>query len=163
GTAPAAATMPRAALSLLPPTHLTPELPSALLLLSPQGVLAADAPDDGTSDTALTMALIGLRRRGFRNLVAHPVLCPFPLHPSPLRPAPASPRPRRPPGAAGEPPPPWRSDADRVRGWLAILPERYLELVLAGAFAADGRGRLLLDCRGLVDRHNGTSQATLGL
>src|SRR5262249_42029068 len=48
GPTAAAAAMSRAALPLLPPTYLTPELPSALLFLSPQGVLAADAPSDGT-------------------------------------------------------------------------------------------------------------------
>ena len=148
GAGPASAiTLPRAALPCLPATHLTPELPAALLVLSPQGVLAAEATDDGSFGQALATLLLGLRRRGFRNLVANRIVAPFPLEPAlayPFAPAPDG-------------------EQARVRSWLANLPERRLELLLAGAFAADGRARLLLDCRGLVDRHNGTSQSTIGL
>jgi glycosyltransferase involved in cell wall biosynthesis len=142
-----AITLPRSALPFLPATYLTPELPAAMLLLSPQGVLAAEATDAGSFGEAVATLLIGLRRRGFRNLVANRLVAPFPLEPALAYPAAAAPD----------------GEQARVRSWLANLPERRLELVLAGAFAADGRARLLLDCRGLVDRHNGTSQATLGL
>ena len=46
---------------------------------------------------------------------------------------------------------PWRKDALRARAWLAAMPERRLEVVLADAICSDGRMGVLLDCRGMQD------------
>jgi glycosyltransferase involved in cell wall biosynthesis len=148
--------LPRAALGFLPRTTLTPELPAALLYLTPRAVLAATMPPPGLPDPALAPLLVGLRRRGYRNLVANHVVVPFPLDEPEAYPVPHDPFDD---GTA----PAWRRDALQARGWLATLPERALESVLAGAFTSDGRARLLLDCRGMVDWHNGTTDATLGI
>jgi glycosyltransferase involved in cell wall biosynthesis len=56
-----------------------------------------------------------------------------------------------------------KQEAMRAREWLAALPERALETVLAGGMTADGRVRVLLDCRGMPDFHNGTAHAILGV
>jgi hypothetical protein len=151
---PPAPALHRAALPFLPPTILTPELNSALLLLSPRAVSAAGEPGSGPLAAVLDVMLAGLRRRGFRNLVANRVVVPFPFDAASAYPEPDL--------SGHEPVRPWQQDSARARNWLAALPERAFEAVLAGAFTSDGRARLLLDCRGMADLHNGTSEAVLG-
>ena len=53
----------------------------------------------------------------------------------------------------------------RADTWCANLSQPKLESVLARAYADDSRQapRLLLDCRGMISLHNGTSHSILGL
>jgi glycosyltransferase involved in cell wall biosynthesis len=146
----AEALLPRAALPYLPATFITPELPSPLLLLTPAAVLAVDAVPLDAFDAALGVLLVRLRRRGFRNLVCNRIVAALPLDRAGVYP-PAIP--------AGHP---WQADAQNGRAWLAAMPERGLEAILTDAVGVDGRARVLLDCRGLHDFYNGTSQAILG-
>lgn len=145
--------LPRAALPLLPETLLTAELPAPLLVLPRHAVLAAGAPPDAPLRGALLALLAGLRRKGFRNLVSNRVAVECPLPAAAIYPAPDS---LAGPAAA------WGPDIRRGRAWLAQLPERRLEELLAGAFTPAGQQRILLDARGLAPIHNGTAQAILG-
>jgi glycosyltransferase involved in cell wall biosynthesis len=146
--------LPRAAMPYLPETLISPELPAPLLLISPQGVLAADVVGPGHFDVALSVLLVSLRRRGFRNLVCNRVVVAFPLDEALVYPLPAIVR--------EETDHPWRQDALRARAWLAAMPERGLEAILAGGIGSDGRAEVLLDCRGMQDFYNGTTHAILG-
>ena len=149
-----AAMLPRAAMPYLPETFISPELPAPLLLISPQAVVAADAVGPGDFDMALSVLLVSLRRRGFRNLICNRAVVAFPLDAAQVYPLPAI--------ADGKNDHPWRQDALRARAWLAAMPERGLEAILAGGVGADGRVELLLDCRGMQDYYNGTTHAILG-
>lgn len=82
--------LPRAVLPYLPKTVLSPELPAPLFLITPQAVLAADAVEYRNSDAALSVLLVGLRRRGFRNLICNHVVTTFPLGPALVYPLPLS-------------------------------------------------------------------------
>ncbi|WP_431284615.1 glycosyltransferase [Humitalea sp. 24SJ18S-53] len=144
----------RAVAPYLPETVLTPELVAPLLLISPRGVLAAEAVPAGPFDEALAQVLVALRRRGFRNLVCNRCVVPVPFDEALVYPLPAI--------AVGPHDHHWRQDTLRARAWLAAMPEVALEAVLAASIAADGRVRILLDCRGAQDFHNGTGIAILG-
>lgn len=144
-------TMARGAAPLLTETVLAPELPAALAVITVQAALAAEPPANTPPDASLAQVLVALRRRGFRTLVANRVIAPFPLDP---RLAYASPRPDTTRGVS--------EDLALARRHLERLPEIALEALLANAFAADGRPRLLLDATGMATMHNGTSQAILG-
>lgn len=145
----------RQALPLMPQTILTPELPAALFLITPQGVAAADVPREATISEALGKCLTSLRRRGFRNLVSNRVVTPLPLDAavaySPLS------IPNTEGGGA------IRDDLKHSRKWMSAAPEFALESVLAGAFNQEGQARLLLDCRGMPAFHNGTAHSMLGI
>lgn len=148
--------LPLIALRYMPGIVVTPELPSALLLLTPRGVLAAPEIVAVSLEGGLMDLLVGLRRRGFRNLVCNRIVVPFPLDSSLAYPEPVA------DGVAGDGLG-WQRDAARGRRWLEVLPERRLEALLSGGFSRDGRPRLLLDCRGVSDCHNGSARAVLGL
>lgn len=143
--------LPRAAAPLMPEIVLTPELPAALLVITAQAVLAAQPPAHSPPDATLPSVLVALRRRGFRTLVASRVIARFPLDPQ-LAYAQTD--------AVGGPV--LAGEVALARHHLARLPEMGLEALLANAFSADGRPRLLLDARGMQPMHNGTSQAILG-
>lgn len=147
--------LPRAALTLLPATLLTPELPAPLLVLPRAAVQAAAAPPDTMLLPALLALLAGLRRKGFRNLVCNrvTVACPLPI--ATIYPAVDVSL----PGSAAK----WQEDIRRARTWLAEQPERRLEQLISGAFSPTGQARILLDARGLAPIHNGTAQALLGI
>ncbi|HEY4250830.1 MAG TPA: hypothetical protein VGM87_06505 [Roseomonas sp.] len=117
-------------------------------------VLAAAAPPDAALRPALLALLVGLRRKGFRNLVCNRVAVACPLPPAAIYPATNVPLQRLPAT--------WQEDSQRARRWLAQQPERRLEELLSGAFSPTGEARILLDARGLPPMHNGTSQAILG-
>jgi glycosyltransferase involved in cell wall biosynthesis len=146
--------LPRAAVPYLPETLIIPELSAPLLLIVPQAVLAANAVGAGRFDVALAVLLVSLRRRGFRSLVCNRVVVAFPLDAAQVYPLPAI--------VEGKDNHPWRQDALRARAWLADMPERRLEALLAGGICSDGRAKVLLDCRGIQDFYNGTTHAILG-
>ena len=149
----------RAGLSLLPDSVITPELLSACVVIRREVVRELDRSDSGlTSITGeLRLLLCQARRRGYRNVVVNRAVLSTNLPYARVYPS----------------PPP--VDKDRLRAmypeivraetWCSNLPQRKLEMVLAHALA-DGLGqrrRLLLDCRGMISQHNGTSHGILGL
>jgi hypothetical protein len=144
----------RDALRFLPARLLTAELPAPLLVLSPPAVLAADTPNSISTTVAIAILLTGLRRRGFRNLVDNRVVVVPSLSWKDVYPDPKL--------SDSDQDHPWQQDADSARSSLGGLPEIRLESILTEAFGNEGRMRLLLDCRGMQDAHNGTSQAILG-
>ncbi len=146
--------LPLAALRSIPRTIVSPELVSALFILTPRALSAAPAITSDSLEHAFLELLIGLRRRGFRNVVCNHIAVPFPLNPALAYPRSVSLR--------ESPDWVWQEDAVLGLRWLANMPERKLEVVLAGAFSSQGRRRLLLDCRGLTATHNGTAGAVLG-
>ena len=148
------ALLPLAALPSMPRTTITPELLSALCVLSPRGLLAAPPIEGDFIRQAITKLLIGLRRRGFRNLVCNHIAVPFPLDPALVYPQPVLDVNNS--GLA------WRQDEIQGRQWLANMPEQRYEAILAGAFSNEGRPRLLLDCRGVSPMQNGTALSVLG-
>ncbi|WP_038361159.1 glycosyltransferase [Bosea sp. 117] len=145
--------LPRAALARLPALAVTAELPAALVFVTPQAVRAAASMEEATEAgfaEALEAFLVALRRLGFRNLVSNRTVMPCPGGAAVAYPAPSSRASKH------------QADALQGRQWLAEQPERTLERTLAEGFDRFGRPRLLLDCRGLTARHNGTAQAILG-
>jgi glycosyltransferase involved in cell wall biosynthesis len=155
GTEPSTELMlPRVALGYLPETYLSPELPAPLLLIPPRAVRATDEIGTSPFDVALVILLVGLRRRGFRNLICNRAVARFPLDKALVYPTPAI--------AELKGDHPWKQDALRAREWLAAMPERSWEEILAGSVSSDGRVQVLLDCRSMYDRHSGTAHAMLG-
>jgi len=146
--------LPLAALRSIPRTIVSPELVSALFILTPRALSAAPAIASDSLEHAFLELLIGLRRRGFRNVVCNRIVVPFSLTPALAYPRLESPR----EGAEL----PWQQDAVLGLRWLANMPERKLEVMLAGAYSSQGHPRLLLDCRGVLPTHNGTARAVLG-
>jgi glycosyltransferase involved in cell wall biosynthesis len=147
-------TLPRAAMPYLPETIISPELPAPLLLISPQAVLAGDAVGHGKFDVTVSRLLINLRRRGFRNLICNRAIVAFPFDPALVYQLPVI--------AEGGNDHPWWQDMMRARSWLAAMPEREVEAILADSICSDGRVKVLLDCRGMQDFYNGTTHAILG-
>ncbi|WP_399685197.1 glycosyltransferase [Xenophilus sp.] len=152
-----ALTLARAALPRLPRTVITAEMLAACTLVR-TGVVESLADDDGqafeSTAGAFLAALVAARRRGFRNVVANRAVV--------AAPGPEAAYPALPPQDAA------RLDALRPDHRKAVaanqaLAVRALEAAIAGMQAADGRLRVLLDCRGLSPVHNGTSQCVLGL
>jgi glycosyltransferase involved in cell wall biosynthesis len=135
-------------LPLLPEITITPELYAACLLLTPAAVLAAEIPTGYALDNAVAILLTALRRRGFRNLVVNRLVAPCPLWAEAIYPR--APKGEQHPGGACIP------------SWLDRLPQRRFETILSGSLAADGRARLLIDCRGMSPFHNGSAHSMLG-
>ncbi|MGA3318603.1 MAG: glycosyltransferase [Candidatus Korobacteraceae bacterium] len=149
----------RVGLSLLPDCVITPELLSACIVISRDVVKEINRSNSGLTSIAgeLRLLLCQARRRGYRNLVVNRVTLSTHL-----------------PRALVYPSPP-QTDKDRLRAlypeiaradaWCANLPQRKLESIFARAFGDDvrERRRLLLDCRGMINQHNGTSHGILGL
>jgi hypothetical protein len=148
----------RAMLLQLPPDVITPELPACCLVLRFELLIGVEPADqEGMSLPGGLLHLVAQARRlGFRNLVRNRVVVatslPYPdIYPS----APAA-------------------EIDRLRGIdpyaagtqreIAGLSQRRAEALLAAAAPdANGRLRLLLDCRGMPALHNGTATCVLGL
>jgi len=96
------------------------------------------------------------RRRGFRNVVVNRAILPSNLPPVHLYPLPPN------------------ADSDRLRSLYpdiiradacnVNLSQSKLEVLLGRVYATDTRSRLrlLLDCRGMISQHNGTSHSILG-
>ncbi len=148
----------RATLGALPPDTITPELVACCLVLRWELLIGVEMADlSGRSLIGgLRHLLAYARRLGFRNLVRNRAIVASALRYADVYPAaPAAEVDAlhaADPSAAG-------SSAE-----IAALPQRRLEaLVEAACPAADGRRRLLLDCRGLRPLHNGTTVCILGL
>src|SRR5208283_2749676 len=105
----------------------------------------------------LRWLLAQARRRGYRNVVVNHAVIASTLPYASLYPSP--------PRADTEQFRVTYPDIAKADAWSANLPQRKLESVLAGAYADDSRHapRLLLDCRGMISMHNGTSHCILGL
>jgi len=148
----------RSGLVHLPERLITPELLSACTVVRREVVRAME-PGAGHLTVAgkLRTLLSHSRRRGFRNVVVnHAVMAsglPYPaLYPSLPK-----------------------HEAERLRvtypelvradAWCSNSAQHALESVLAGAYVDSSRQeyRLLLDCRGMGNMHNGTSHCVLGL
>ena len=151
-------TLNRAGLALLPETLITPELLSSCIVLRREVVREMDPSDCHLSVAGeLRRLLTQARRRGFRNVVVNHAVLVSNL-----------------PYASLYPSPPLQDieqlqviypEIVRADTWCANLSQAQLEFVLAGAFADDSRQghRLLLDCRGMINMHNGTSHSILGI
>ena len=146
--------LPLGALQSMPRTTLAPELLSALFVLTPRALLAAPTLFSSSLDHAFLELLIGLRRRGFRNVLCNRIAVPFPLNPALAYP--------RVEFGCQRSDSAWQRDVALGLHWLSSMPERKLEALLSGAFSPTGRRRLLLDCRGVSALHNGTAQAVIG-
>ena len=145
-------------LQSLPFGIITPELLAACLVIR-WNVLAPKATVDeayASSAGALLHMLCQARRLGFRNLVVNRAVVTSSLAYSALYPVPAFEdldrlRARYP-------------DATRAETEIAGLAQRRVETLLTVAHRpTNDRLSLLLDCRGLLPRHNGTARAALGL
>ncbi len=153
-----AAMLSRAGLALLPEILITPELLAACIVIRHEVVVEMEPSNSGLSITGeLRLLLCQARRRGYRNLVANrtviSTLSPYAqVYPLPREADLLKLRCTYP-------------DIARADTACANLPQRKLEAVLAGAYANDFRHapRLLLDCRGMISMHNGTSHCILGL
>jgi glycosyltransferase involved in cell wall biosynthesis len=146
--------LPFAALPFMPEFTITPELFSALFVLPPRALLSGLSIISDSLEKAMVEMLILLRRRGFRNVVCNHIAVPFPINR-------AFAYPQLLPAIEG-------SNCLQLKDielgyrWLKGIPERKLEIIMAGAFSIEGRPRLLLDCRGVSAKHNGTARAVLG-
>jgi len=149
----------RTGLSKLPTSTITAELLAVCTVVRREVVMEIDKTDYGLETTLGTFRLLlcQARRRGFRNLVVNHLVLGSHL-----------------PYVRIYPSPP-KTDMDRLRNvypdiargeaWNANLSQRRLEAILAsfGADDAGERRRMLLDCRGLIGEHSGTSHNILGL
>ncbi len=150
-------TLSRAALVSLPEILITPELLSSCIVIRREVVREMDR-----SDCHLTIAgelrrlLSQARRHGYRNVVVDRAIIVSGLPYISLYPSPP------------------RTDTEQLRAiypeivkadaWCSNLPQRKLEVLLARAYSDDAseRRRMLLDCRGMMSQHNGTSHCILG-
>jgi glycosyltransferase involved in cell wall biosynthesis len=151
-------TLSRAGLAFLPEILITPELLSSCIVIRREVVREMDRSDCRLSIAGeLRRLLTQSRRRGFRNVVVNRAVIASRLPYAGLYPSlPAT-------------------DAEQLRAmypeivradsWCANLPQPKLESILAHAYADDSHQtpRLLLDCRGMISMHNGTSHSILGL
>jgi glycosyltransferase involved in cell wall biosynthesis len=152
-------TTSRASLRALPPDTITPELLACCMVLRWELLIGIELELADQAGRSLPGGLLHLlayaRRLGFRNLVRNGVVLASGL-------AGADVYPSAPPADvealhAADP-----HAAGSVRD-IAELPQRRIEALLeASVPGADGRRRLLLDCRGLTEVHNGTTACILG-
>lgn len=154
---PRGPTLSRAGLAFLPEILITPELLSSCIVIRREVVREMDR-----SDCHLTIAgelrrlLSQARRRGFRNIVVNHAVIASGLPYTSLYPSPP------------------RTDTEQLRAiypeivktdaWCSNLPQHKLEVLLARFYSDDAneRRRILLDCRGMINQHNGTSHCILG-
>jgi glycosyltransferase involved in cell wall biosynthesis len=152
-----ASTTSRATLRALPPDTITPELVACCLVLRWElliGVAMADLSGHSLVG-GLLHVLAYARRLGFRNLVRNRTIVVAALPYADVYPA----------APAAEVEALYAADPSAAGSLeeIAALPQRRLEaLAEAACPAADGRRRLLLDCRGLTPLHNGTTVCILG-
>lgn len=151
------ALLPRRVLPLLPDHYLTTERLAACLVARREAVASFAADPDGATDlpAALRSELSLARRRGFRTLVVNRVTVaaagiasPYPHLGPPAR-------------ADAEPPHP---DVRRAHDLFTRAAHQRFEAVVVHARRPRPGAALpvLLDCRGVSPRHNGTSDAILG-
>lgn len=150
-------TLTRAGLAFLPEILITPELLSSCIVIRREVVREMERSDRRLAIAGeLRRLLSQARRRGFRNIVVNHAVIASRLPYTSLYPSlPAT-------------------DAEQLRAmypeivradaWCANLSQRKLESVLARAYDDDAgeRRRMLLDCRGMIGQHNGTSHCILG-
>lgn len=144
-------TIPCAAVNYLPEYYLAVEFDSSFVVITRQGVRNAPRVESLPQPFDYADVYRGLRRRGFRNLVCNRILVPTENPPEATYPSRAA-------VEHGE----RDAAADRPQQWLADMPERQLEIILAGAFTPAGKPRLLIDCRGMPPYFNGTAASVLG-
>jgi glycosyltransferase involved in cell wall biosynthesis len=147
----------RAVMALLPDTLITAEMQAACLVIRRDVVAAIElATGFGSVLGALAHCQCQARRRGFRNIVANRVIVPSTLLQNEVYPTLQAedaallsityPDNRRATEENGE------------------QPQRELERLLTAAYPVQNAlRRLLLDCRGMAPKHNGTSQCVLGM
>jgi hypothetical protein len=151
----AGARISRSVLPLVPTFTITPELLAACLVLRWEVLAALEVAESGYESAlgALLHWLCETRRRGLRNVVANRVVVPSGAPYRTLYPVP-------PEGDLAR----LRTiypDAAFAEAEMAQSTQRHLEPLLSAACDRHG-GRILLDCRGVEPRHNGTAQGTLG-
>lgn len=139
--------LPHAAAAYLPEYYVTAEFLSPMIIVGPQAVAAAPRPDAAEMATAFAQLLSGLRRRGYRNLVCNRIFAPWSGTGAPCDRALA---------------PLENEDPALLAAISSEQPELKLERLLAGAFDAAGRPRILLDVRGMPAFVNGTTVCALG-
>jgi len=149
----------RAGLSILPSHTITPEILAACIVIRREVVREMDQAEHGLESTIgeFRLLLCQARRRGYRNLVVNQAVLASSLSFDRVYPVPPN------------------ADMNRLRNlypdivqadaWSANLSQRKLEAILARVCADDAvdRRRMLLDCRGMIGQHNGTSHSMLGL
>jgi glycosyltransferase involved in cell wall biosynthesis len=152
---------PQSARAILPYLSFgvtTPELLAACLVLRWNVLAAIDGVDHAYASTegALLQLLCQARRRGLRNFVVNRAVVESSLNYPALYPVP-------PCGdldclRAAYP------ETARVETEVARLTQRRLEPLLTAVHSGiGGQPNVLLDCRGMLPLHNGTTRCTLGL
>jgi glycosyltransferase involved in cell wall biosynthesis len=148
--------LPFAALPSMLEITVTPEFGSALFVIASRALFSAPELHSVSLDQAWLELLSGLRRRGYRNILCNHIVSSFPLEQIAAYPRNAS------------SPTDSRSgfdindDGALAFRWLQCMREKKIETILAGAFSNDSIPRLLLDCRGMLPSHSGTSNAIIG-
>jgi glycosyltransferase involved in cell wall biosynthesis len=145
-----------AALAWLPACTITAELVAACMVLRWNMLVAADGVEQTYSSVAgaLLQLLCQTRRRGMRNVVVNSAVVPSQLKYAALYPALSDVDLAR--LRAAYP------DTELAEAELAELPQRRLEPLLTELHDDRTRRRILLDCRGMPPRHNGSAQSVLG-
>ncbi len=151
-------TLTRAGLTFVPVHTITPEILSLCTILRSEVVRDMDRSEPVLNSMVgeFRLLLCQARRRGYRNLILNRAVLPSSLPYDRIYPLP----PDDDLGFITNSYP----DVVRADSWTASLSQRKLEALLARVYAdhpADRR-RLLLDCRGMVSQHNGTSHCILG-
>lgn len=147
----------RASLPQLAVDTITPELPACCVVLRWELLIGVETSDQHGRTLAggFLHLLAEGRRLGFRNIVRNRVVLSAPLHVYDIYPTP--------PIEEIEQLYALDSYAAGTPLLLANLSERRAEMLIEAAHPdANGRRRLLLDCRGMPPLHNGTAVCTLG-
>jgi glycosyltransferase involved in cell wall biosynthesis len=151
-------TLTRAGLVYLLERLITPELLSACIVVRREVVREMErGPGHLSIAGELRRLLSQARRCGFRNVVINRVVIASGLTYAVLYPSL--------PNNDAEQLKAMYPELVRTDAWCANPSQPRLERVLAGAYvdSSPKAHRLLLDCRGMTNTHNGTSHAVLGL
>jgi hypothetical protein len=151
GSSTSSSVISRTLLPLLPELYVTPEIDAACTYITPTAVTAVDTTSAATGLATQLDLLVGLRRRGFRNLVANRLVADYGL---PAGSVYGSHQGEAEGSALAE-------DARAGARWLEGSAMLKLERMLSQSMRG-GRKRLLLDCRGMTPVHNGSAHAILG-
>jgi glycosyltransferase involved in cell wall biosynthesis len=148
----------RPALIALPETYLTSEYVSACVVIRRAVAAAIVAAGERHENLALTLLqeMRSARRRGYRTLTLNRVVVPSSGSRSEVYPLDLKQKATR---------QAWSPRLHSSEEWFDGGIHRRREALLAHAFDATNQARLpvLLDCRGAVAHHNGTSEAIFGL
>jgi glycosyltransferase involved in cell wall biosynthesis len=159
GDAPSGGQLPRQSMSLLPESYLTIEQVAACVAIRREVAASFTLDPQGHVDLGATLLreMRNARRRGYRNLIVNRLVVPSTASRNAVYPQDGTAS--RLAGRVGSP------HSHAADDWFNGTIHKRRELLVAKARRARPTEPIpvLLDCRGVVAHHNGTSEAIFGL